>query len=201
MSSPSHQLRIAYLTALTLILLPLTAVAQISQSPRDIVIDLPGDAPKVENEAATPADHGSWRFVVEKEFGDVDVHFTVFRFSHDGKTLCAAGEYGECILWDTATWKELRRLKRHTIIWDLAFSADDKQLLTCGQDGKVALWNLASGELVKEFSGHTYAVRSCAISPDGTQVMGGGGQGIAAICGYADPLDLSVRIWDVASGK
>jgi WD40 repeat protein len=187
--------------SLVLTLCVLTVVPAYAQSPRDTVIDLAGDTPPVEDEAVAPLDHGSWRIIVEKEFNDLDVHFTVLRFSHDGKTLCAAGEYGECILWDTANWKELHRLKRHPIVWDVAFSADDKQLLTCGEDGNLVLWNLATGEVVKEFRGHKNAVRSCAISPDGKQIMGGGGRGFGPAAGQSDTPDHSVRIWDGATGK
>jgi WD40 repeat protein len=186
---------------LAIVIYTLVAVRTLAQEPHDTSINLVDDIPTVEEKVITPIDHGSWRFVVEKEFGDVDVHFTVFRFSHDGKMLCAAGEYGECILWDTTIWQELRRLKRHTIIWDIAFSADDKQLLTCGEDGNLILWNLATGEVVKEFRGHKNALRSCAISADGKQIMGGGGRGFGPAAGQSDTPDQSVRIWDAASGK
>lgn len=192
---------------LILIIYAIASLPVSAQESRDSSVDLAGHPPAVEveviaeEEPFAPLDHGSWRIVVEKEFHDVEIHFTVFRFSHDGKTLCAAGEYGECILWDTATWKELRRLKRHTIIWDIAFSANDKQLLTCGEDGTLAIWDLASGEIVKEFSGHKNAVKSCAISFDGKHVIGGGGQHFTAPPRQPDDPDRSVRIWDVLSGK
>lgn len=151
--------------------------------------------------AAAEQDAQTWRILQVKEFPDLNLQFTRLQFSHDGTMLCAAGEYGECYVWDTATWKEVLHLKHHTIIWDAAFSPDDKQLLTCGEDSTLVLWDVKTGKQIQEFGGHKNAVRSCAISPDGRRVAGGGGRPFVPAGRQPASVDYSVRVWEVDSGQ
>lgn len=166
----------------------------------DTVIDLQPDAPQVESPSESNLGAKSWRIVVVKEL-DRDPLASCLRFSPDGKKLCAAGEYGECSVWETHTWNQLLRFQHHTAIWDVAFSSDGQQLLTCGEDGALALWDLATGKMVQEFRGHESAVRSCAISLDGKRVIGGGGRPFVPAASQPDAVDFSVRIWEVATGR
>jgi RNA polymerase sigma factor (sigma-70 family) len=63
-------------------------------------------------------------------------------FSPDGKTLAlAAGT--DVHLWDTATGKEIRRLKGHQdYISSVAFSPDGKTLVSASRDNTVLVWEV-----------------------------------------------------------
>ena len=91
--------------------------------------------------------------------------------------------------------------KRHRItlcrVSNPAFSCDGKRLLTV--HGKVAfLWDLATGKELQRFEGHREAVRAVTFSPDGKQVLTGGGR--ERDMGSVS-TDNSARLWDVATGK
>src|SRR5262249_8053662 len=80
----------------------------------------------------------------------------------------------------------------------VAFTPNGQLVLSGSQDHSVRLWNVETGEELRRFgqggrffggtSGHTDAVVSVAISPDGTRAVSAG-------------WDKSVRVWDVESGK
>jgi WD40 repeat protein len=103
-------------------------------------------------------------------------------------------------VWDTKTWREILHLEHRTIIWDVAFSPRDDQLLTCGEDSTLVLWDIESGKRRRTFHGHENAVRSCAISPDGRLVIGGGGRSFTPAAFQPASADYSVRVWESDSG-
>lgn len=71
----------------------------------------------------------------------------------------------------------------------VAFSPDGKMLASAGgTDYLVKLWDVATGRELNTLAGHTDAVTSVAISPDGKTVASGSWDG-------------TVRLWDSATGK
>jgi RNA polymerase sigma factor (sigma-70 family) len=67
------------------------------------------------------------------------------------------------------------------------FARDGKRALSCGKDG-VRVWDAASGKEVSRLGLPTVPVHALAFSPDGKQVLGAGGDGLA-------------RLWDLSSGS
>ena len=63
--------------------------------------------------------------------------------------------------------------------------------------GAASLWDVETGTRIQEFVGHTEDVHSVALSPDGRQVLTGGGHTAMVV----PSTDNSVRLWDVASGR
>ncbi|MBY0231657.1 MAG: PQQ-binding-like beta-propeller repeat protein [Gemmataceae bacterium] len=116
----------------------------------------------------------------------------VVRFSHDGKTLCAAGyESGpgnSIYLYDAATGKSLGKLPGHASggVRRLLFTPDDKKLVSAGFDGHVRLWDLAAGKEVRAWKVDTNTVFGLALSADGQTV--------------ATAAHGGLRLWDLATG-
>jgi RNA polymerase sigma factor (sigma-70 family) len=110
-------------------------------------------------------------------------------FSADGKLLASAGFDQTLRLWETATGKELARLKHGGMLHTLAFSPDGKTLAAAGGgDCLVRLWDVAGGKEIKSFAGHRSDVLTLAWSGNGKQLTSAG-------------YEPTVRTWDVATGK
>src|SRR5262249_42364851 len=87
-------------------------------------------------------------------------------FSPNGKLL-AVGRYGEPVaLWDTTTYKQIRRLDGNRDgVRAVAFARDGKTLAVAG-NGPVALWDPATGKKLADIPDTLYQVWSMTFSPD-----------------------------------
>jgi WD40 repeat protein len=94
-----------------------------------------------------------WDLTTGKEarrLGPLDGSPSQVAFSPNAKWLAVArGQIypdtaGYVVLFDTATWKEVKTLRGHVQrITALAFAADSRHLVTGGQDGSALVWDLA----------------------------------------------------------
>jgi WD40 repeat protein len=94
-------------------------------------------------------------------------------FSHDGRTLAAAGTYGEVILWELLTGRERARFafppKSYSPSGRLAFSPDNRMLAAVGHwrpAPPVQVWDLATRQQLGPFPGHLDSITAVAFSPD-----------------------------------
>jgi WD40 repeat protein len=109
-------------------------------------------------------------------------------FSADGAHL-AIVETGAVRIFETTRLQEIRRLPiGETTFRVVAFSPDGKHV-AAGSNETVHLWELA-GDRTSKLLPAKYA-SALLFSPDGRQL-------VIANWNYYDPLDRSVRIWDVA---
>src|SRR5262249_538352 len=106
--------------------------------------------------------------------------------------------FGEITLWETSSWKLVRRLRGSSApVRALAFSPDSRLVaggsgLIDGERGvsveeeskfEVFLWDVATGELKQKFPGYTSSITSLAFSPDSD---------LLASAGH----DRTLKIWD-----
>lgn len=127
------------------------------------------------------------------------------RFVAGGEKLCVAYKQGLFATLDGETLEILDSMNlddRHNEINDAAWDAEGKRLAlarglgmllqvrrTVRRDGnRVDLVDYDAQTIRQGLRGHTFAVRSVALSPDGRLAAGGGD-------------DAQIKVWDVAAGK
>jgi WD40 repeat protein len=126
---------------------------------------------------------------------------TSLAFSPDGTVLATGGHDGNLIWWDSATRKQLRKIKleedvyyypkRNRIgsggIQALAFAPNGKTIASANHDGTVRLFEAATGKQLQVLRGHAGSVVGVAFSPDGKVLASGS-------------ADQTVRLWNTTTG-
>src|SRR5262249_50776001 len=113
----------------------------------------------------------------------------------DGQRALSCGMDGTVRLWDVGSGKELHLLGRHEgVAWGVAFSPGGRHALSSGNDATLRLWDLETKTESQPFRGHTERTLGVAFSPDGLRALSSSGDRNRG-------QDLSVRVWDVASGQ
>ncbi len=112
-------------------------------------------------------------------------------FSPDGRQLAVAGASHAIGLWDVARRAKLGAMEGHTgDVTAVAFSDRGKVFASGSRDGTVKLWRLSrtGGTPSLSIDAHGgLAVTALALTPDGSNVISGGGDGI--------------RLWDTRKGE
>jgi WD40 repeat protein len=141
---------------------------------------------------------------IDYETSEVRAAFNTMIFSRDGAALIGEGaepNAGEIRVWDATNGALLRTLPGHGFgVVDLALSADGETLVSAGAEDtneqgtaepgsfSIKLWEFSSGELERTLEGHTGAINSIALSPDGTLLLSSDSDGL-------------VRLWSTEDGS
>lgn len=98
-------------------------------------------------------------------------------FSLDGGRL-AAGCGNTVRVYDTRTWKEVRKLEGHPEpVMGVALRGDGRVAAAGGFAGTILMWDVETGEVRSRLKGHTTYVSVLAFSPDGKTLLSGGHDG------------------------
>jgi WD40 repeat protein len=110
------------------------------------------------------------------------------RYANFG-TENSPGQVNDIVVWDVATWKEVRRFHGHERrIAALSVSSNDR-ILTGSDDGTAALWDFDSGTLIRRYLGHLDSLR---IRPAQVTAVAITLQGDAAVTAGKD---RTLRVW------
>jgi WD40 repeat protein len=108
-------------------------------------------------------------------------------FRYDGQQILTLSPHDSARLW-TTEGRPLATLSRGTPanrIHSAAFTPDGR-ILTATADGRAQLWD-AEGQLLTTLVGHTSAIRSAEMSPDGTYILTASDDGTARLWDEVGP--------------
>jgi WD40 repeat protein len=95
-------------------------------------------------------------------------------YSPDGTRILSAGKDQTWRIWDLESGQvqiEIGTEKPFAAFHDACFSPDGLLVLTAGADKTLSLWDAGSGEALNIFGRHSWEVKACTFSPDGSQVL------------------------------
>ncbi|GAB4038378.1 WD40 domain-containing protein [Spirosoma gilvum] len=122
-------------------------------------------------------------------------------FSSDSRYALSGSHDNTLKLWDVQTGQRIRTYTGHTsLVESVAFSPDGRYALLGEAKGGVyshrlnergntlKLWDFQTGQFLRTFIGHTDAVHSVAITPDGHYALSGS-------------YDNTLKLWSILTGQ
>jgi WD40 repeat protein len=192
------------LTALTALLLGLGVAAQTPDAPPKPAAD-PRAARTDLYEDPLPSGALARMGTARWRHGDL---ITFAAFLPDGKTIVTGGPDDVVRLWDSATGREVRRIRHEArdrgeggpggmMVFNngqktglgVALSADGKTLATSGPDTSIRIWETATGKELHSLAAGQQGAASMAFTPDGKNLLS------------LSMNSTAVVVWDLATGK
>jgi WD40 repeat protein len=115
----------------------------------------------------------------------------------DGRQFVSCGAHQKPALWDVATGKEVMQLQgTGDCVYSIAFAPDGRGILAGDRafhaaPGRLHWWDARTGGNHQGLAGHTFYVMNLAFFADGRRALSAGDT----------EKDLSVRLWDLKSGR
>ncbi len=117
-----------------------------------------------------------WNWQTGEELRTLNGHsFSVeaLALTPDGKYVISGSWDNTLKVWNWQTGEELRTLNGHSFsVEALALTPDGKYVISGSYDKTLKVWNWQTGEVIANFTGD-WAIRCCAIAPDGVRVIAG----------------------------
>lgn len=131
----------------------------------------------------------NWLYTFTEQDDSKPENVQAAAFSPDGNQFVVAAGHS-AIIRDTATGREIRRWRnKYGDVHTVSYSADGKQILGCSSTNAATIWEASSGKKLRTFEASSW-IQAAAISPNGRQVVTGGGQKSGELI-----------LWDVQSGE
>ena len=140
-----------------------------------------------------------------------DYQIWALEFNSNGTQLLSVpwdmtGFEGAVTVWNVFSGRAIHHLHSGTFDTAATFSPDDTELVSASGDRTLIQWDLQPIKPVLILDSYKNGALSVAVSPDGTKILSGGGQGGLAggqLKDTGDPefMDSRVILWDIASGE
>lgn len=138
-------------------------------------------------------------------------------YSQDGKYILTKKNYGEAVILDASTYKEIWAF-RHTVnggINTAIFSSDGNTIATAGDDGSVEIWDVRSRQKItnRRINSISNLVRNLSISSDNQRLLVSvnnetskiyditSGQVLTPSIPDANTAGMVGTIWDIRDGE
>jgi WD40 repeat protein/DNA-binding SARP family transcriptional activator len=148
------------------------------------------------------------RYTVTELFPGVEGPPLSVAMRPDGKSVLIGFFDGTVVHWEIPTGREIwrsighrqgtydpNRIRSYSGVNDIAWSPDGLTAVSVGDDGMVIVWEALSGNELLRFKGHSGAIQSVVVTPDGESIISGGFSGEA----LREPGELFQ--WDLVTGE
>ncbi|HVQ38536.1 MAG TPA: WD40 repeat domain-containing protein [Pyrinomonadaceae bacterium] len=109
-------------------------------------------------------------------------------FSHDGRWLAGADQFGNVRIWNVGTGGVEKAVSTAAETTAMVFAPHGRRLATAALDNSISIWNLNTGLPEAKFEKHDATINALAFSPNGQWLASGSD-------------DRTIVLWDVAAGK